>query len=279
MDAAALPSRTTRPSCSEPRAERQRRQPVAAELRASSTTDASRSTPTRSSAHPADRTQPQERAVRRQRRGRCQPGHQRLADRDREAQRRQSSRLARRHPDQARQPLAPIPHRRTDALGLCEVPRLTRQRGRGASLTFVCGVTRNRFALRRHAHRAVGGADDESPIGAVAADDPRRHRRAMPRAEHRLQDEQDGDESAQRARGCARTEPHWPARAPFRVGRQRAPTRGYEPREAKEAAPHGKVRGLSLMYVRAAGAGCLLLLRRKRRRNFSERSGASADES
>ena len=46
-------------------------------------------------------------------------GDHRLADRNR----------------QARQPLAPIPHRRPDALGPREDPRLTRQRGRGASLT------------------------------------------------------------------------------------------------------------------------------------------------
>lgn len=51
------------------------------------------------------------------------------------AERTRTRRANRGHPDQARQPLAPIPHRRTYALGLREDPRLTRQRGRGAALT------------------------------------------------------------------------------------------------------------------------------------------------
>jgi len=37
---------------------------------------------------------------------------------NRQAQRRRPSRLAYRHPDEARQPLAAIPHRRADALAL-----------------------------------------------------------------------------------------------------------------------------------------------------------------
>jgi hypothetical protein len=52
-----------------------------------------------------------------------------------QAQQREPSNLARRHTDQARQPVAGSPHRRRNALGLCESHNLTRQRGDGTART------------------------------------------------------------------------------------------------------------------------------------------------
>jgi Transposase IS66 family len=66
----------------------------------------------------------------------AQLGDHRLADRDLQTQRREPARVAYRHPDKARQPMARRSHRRSDALGLRQDPRLTRQRGNGAALTF-----------------------------------------------------------------------------------------------------------------------------------------------
>ena len=73
-------------------------------------------------AHPADRAQPQECALRRLRRRRRALGGHRLADRDLQAQRRRPAGLPRRRHHQDRQRPSQQPDRRSPALGLSRHP-------------------------------------------------------------------------------------------------------------------------------------------------------------
>src|SRR5690606_5532486 len=101
-------------------------------------------------------------------------GGHRIADRDGQAQRREPARLARRYSDEARQPLARIPHRRADALGLRQRQPLIHQRADGAPLTDVApepgiAVAEPKSRRREAKARATGCKPEIATDGEVEA--------------------------------------------------------------------------------------------------------------
>ena len=113
-----------------------RPEPLGRASAASSTTAASRSTPTPSSAHAADCTEQEKCTLRRQRRGRATTGPA-IASLIETCKLNAVNPHAwlDRHADEARQPLACLSHRRADALGLRKSCPDRRQRVSGATLT------------------------------------------------------------------------------------------------------------------------------------------------